>query len=301
MLWLVLVILSYFIYALGTLGDKYILKQQITNPRVYAFYTGFLGILAVVFIPFGFYLPSLKVVILSLATGIIFVISSLQYYTALRKFEASRLIPAFGGLLPLFTFGLLYIFFPEGEKLSTIHIFAFLLLILGSVIVTAENKLGDRKSLPSAILLAFLFAVTLVLTKTVYNSFDSFFAAFIWMRIGGFLMALCLLLRIDVRNEIFQKRVTFKKSTATIFFAVQGFISIGFIIQSWAIKLVPLFYLPIINALQGTEYIFLLVLTAILAFKKPRLFEEKFSRKVLFYKLLAVLVIGLGLVMIALK
>jgi len=49
--WLTLIILAYFLFAIVALGDKYLLKGP-PNPKIYTFYVGVLGILALFLIPF---------------------------------------------------------------------------------------------------------------------------------------------------------------------------------------------------------------------------------------------------------
>ena len=52
MTWLVAALSTYLILAIVFLVDKYLLTQRIPNPKVYSFYVGGLGVLALVLIPF---------------------------------------------------------------------------------------------------------------------------------------------------------------------------------------------------------------------------------------------------------
>jgi len=295
-MWFFIIISAYFLFSISALGDKYILKNRIPNPKLYAFYTGLLGILALVFIPLGFSVPSFSKIIICLLSGFLFVIANFLYYKALTEFEASRVVPAIGGILPLFSLSIIYIFFPGEQKLALLHFLAFLILILGSVIITVDQQsFRDRRSLKLAVVAAFIFAASLVLAKYAFNIFNSFFSPFIWMRVGGFIAALVFLLSADVRKELSKKQPLFYRSTAIIFLGIQTIGAAGFLLQNWAISLASTIFLPIINAMQGIEYAFLLVFTVVLSIINPQLISEKISKRIIIQKAIAIFLIGFGL------
>ena len=300
MLWLAVAISAYFLFALVALGDKYLLAGP-PNPKSYSFYVGTLGILVLVLIPFvDFSIPEVSQVFLSLLAGVVFILALFGLYTALENFEVSRIVPAIGGLLPLFTFGLVYLFSGGEGILSSWKILAFILLLAGSVLIAFEKgKSITSKSLQISALAALLFAIAFILTKFVYLS-QPFWSGFIWMRIGGFLAAICFIFTKEVKREIFERKFTFQKKTGTIFLFNQGIGAGAFILQNWAIALVPFGFLAFINALEGTKYLFLLIFTILLALKFPKILKEEISRKILFQKILAILLIGGGLVLLVL-
>ena len=301
MLWLLVIILAYFLFAFNNLGDKYLLAGP-PNPKNYSFYTGILGIAALVLIPFiNFVLPSLGQILLSLLAGSIFILALFSFYTALENFEASRVIPAMGGILPLFTFGLVYIFSGGKEILTIPGLIALFLLILGSFFITFEKgRTISFKGLLISVLTAFLLALVFVLSKYIYLK-QGFWPGFILMRIGGFLTAFCFLFFKEVKDEIFKKKSTFRKKTGIIYFFNQILGAGASILQNWAIALVPLGSLVFINALEGTKYLFLLILTTFLSRKLPALLKEKFSGKIILQKITAVLFICAGLAILAIN
>jgi Flp pilus assembly protein TadB len=90
------------------------------------------------------------------------------------------------------------------------------------------------------------------------------------MRIGGFLMAACFFFFAkEIKEEIFKKKVSFKRKTALIFVSNQAAGGGANILQNWAIALAPLVYVAVINALQGVQYAFLLILTVLLSLTRP--------------------------------
>ena len=80
MLWLIVAILSSLISAFVVLIDRYLLKGLMLPPKVYAFYVGAFGILALALFPFGFYVPSPLQIFLALLVGIFQILGVLFYY-----------------------------------------------------------------------------------------------------------------------------------------------------------------------------------------------------------------------------
>ncbi|MDP2864268.1 MAG: hypothetical protein Q8N73_01245 [bacterium] len=303
MSWLSVAILAYLIFAVVSLIDKYLLAGPIPDPKVYTFYIGALGVLVLFLAPFvGFSVPQPSQIILSLLAGAIFIYGLFWLYKALRDFEISRVVPAIGGILPLFTLGLVYIFSAGKETLGYFEFFAFILLILGSILITHErSKKISFKSLQISAIAAFFLALSFVLTKYVYLV-QPFWSGFIWIRIGGFLMAIFFFLLFkEIREEIFKKKVSFKKRTIGVFLSNQAMGAGASILQNWAIFLAPLAYVSIINALQGINYAFLLVFIIFLSLKFPQILKEEISKKILFQKIIAILLIVAGLAFLAFK
>ena len=301
MFWFLITILSCFFSALAALGDKYLLSG-LPGPKSYSFYVGILGILVLVLVPFvGFTIPAIDQVFLSLLAGSIFELALFALYTALNNFETSRVIPAIGGILPLSTFGLTYLLSPGKEILGLQELIAFIFLVLGSVFIGLEESKGiSFKSFKISAIAAFLFAFSFVLSKFVYLK-QPFWSGFILMRIGGFLVALCFLWSKEVKKDLFQRKFAFQKKTSIIFLLNQVVGSGSSILQNWAIALVPFGLLPFVNALEGTKYVFLLIFTVFLSLKFPKILKEEISRKILSQKLFAILLIGLGLILLTFR
>lgn len=303
MLWLVVTISFYFILSVVFLVDKYLLSGAIASPKVYTFYVGALGILVLAIIPFvGFYIPSFSQIVLSLFAGAIFIYALFWFYKALNLFEASRIVPAISGLVPLFTFCLAFISSFGKEKLSSSGIIAFLLLIWGTfLMVFKKEKFINWKSFRISVICAFLLSLSFILLKHVYLV-QPFWNGFIWTKIGGFLMALCFFVFTkEIKGEIFREKISFKKKTIGIFITNQVVGGVANILQNWAFFLVPLAYVAIVNALQGIQYVFLLIFTVFLSLKFPQILKEEISRGIISQKIAAILFIGAGLVILAFK
>ena len=303
MLWLTVTIVAYLIMAVVFLVDKYLLVSSIPNPRVYAFLIGIAGIFLIFLIPFvDFYVPSLFQLLLSFGAGASFVLALFWFFKALQKFNVSQVVPAVGALTPIFTFFLIYLSSFGKETLSFYEIASFAILIFGSVLITFEREKSiNAKSLKLSLLSAFLFSLYFVMTKYVYLE-QPFLNSLIWTRLGGALLALFLfIIWPDVKKQIFSSQDGLQKKSLAIVAANQTVGAGAGILQNWAIALAPLAYVAFINALQGVQYAFLLVLSVFISWKFPSILKESLSKRIIIQRVIAILLIVFGMALLAIK
>ena len=301
MAWFLIIILAYFFLAIASLVDRYLLAGPLSNPGAYTFFVGLLGGLSLIFTPFGFYVPDLSQIALSLLAGAVWILALFLFYLAISKSEVSRVAPAIGGFLPLFTFFISFVFFPKEMEISPFYGLVFLFLILGSVLITSEKKEKVAfKGLCLPALAAFVFALGFFLSKLVYLE-QSFISGFIWMRVGGLLAVLFFLFFPQIRQAVFKQKPDFKKRISIPFILGQACGSFGAILQNYSISLAEINQIPIINALEGTRYVFLLLFILILSRKLPYFLKKEISKQTFLQKALAILFISAGLILLALK
>jgi drug/metabolite transporter (DMT)-like permease len=297
-MWLVVVIIAYFFTALANLVDKILLARYIDRPLVYAFFIGVLSIVALVLVPFGFVLPGLEILILGLIAGATFIVALYFFFSALRLGEASKVIPFVGGLSPIFVF--LFSWFALNIKTRGSEFVAFIFLLLGIYFISRDSfrkKSHTKENLIFSSLAALTFAFYYTLSKYIYLN-ESFINGFISIAFGTFLSALSLLLWPKNRKLIFQSFEARKTPASVLFFFGQGSGAIGSLLTSYAISLANV---TLVNALQGLQFTFLLIMVIILGKKYPHLLEEKLTGRVLLEKVLAIFFIGVGLVVLAIK
>lgn len=305
-MWIVAAITAYFLLALVVVLDKYLLSGPLPNPKLYAFAIGIFGALGLLLIPFGFLIiPAWPTIVLGILAGIIQIFAILALFSGLKRFEASRIIPAIGGLLPVCT--LLFTISLGRAVLEGVDIFAFMFLVVGSIGVSFERRqLFTFKSLMYAFSAALLFSLFVVLSKLVYEV-QPFLSGLLWIIAGSFLAALLLLLSGELRREILNtlhKRGDVKKALSPYVFLLfagnQALGALGFVLQNWAVALAPFVYISFVNALEGTKYIFVLGLASVISFVFPRVLKEKMDKGAIVQKLSAIVSVGIGLVLLAL-
>jgi len=310
MSWFVVAVSAYFILAVSNLLDKFLVEKLIRNGRAYAFIACLMGLAVFSISPWFLSWPGYFALFLNLINGAIFAVALWLLYEALYRGEASHVLVLIGGLTPIFSFLLSLLFL--GEKFAINQLGGLSLMLAGiftiaflptsrSYLSRILNKLRLSQIVPGsgawvAVGSAFVYALYFLSTKQAYLD-QPFISAFIWNRLGAALFVLLFLINRDDRRAIMSM---FKKTGSNknkfIVFLNQGLGSLGFLLQNYAISLGSV---VMVNALQGVQYVFLLVISMILAVLAPKLLKETFSWRIIIQKTAAVALITGGLYLIA--
>lgn len=305
MTWFFIAILAYLIHAINSIIGKWFVIQPISSPLVYSFYVGIFSIFALVLIPFGLIFPAPIQLFTDFLNGAILFFALFAFFAALKKGEASRIVPFVGALTAIFTFTLSYLFL--NEKLNFIQVLSFLLLVIGSFLISsepAEKINGARKkfkkhffeNLGLAVLASFLFSVFYILAKFIYFH-QPFISGFVWSRLGSFLTALFLIIFLKEKKTILNAPKILGKKIKALFLVNQVLAGAAFFLLNYAISLGSA---TMINALTGVQYAFVFGIVILLSKFSPRILEEKMSRLIIIQKTLAILIISAGLTLLAL-
>lgn len=295
MSWLAIALLGHLANAGAFVIDKILLVGKMKYPAVYVFYISALALLSLLAVPFVEIeiLPT-SLWVAAVVAGATFTYGLLAFFTALKNAEASRVVPLVGAAVPLWTFGIAWV--TLGERLTNLETFGVVLLAVGAVLISYEQKGKDikLKDAGMAILAGALFALSFTYTKAVFNE-QSFWSGFIWIKLISFIAVLPLLINSATRKRLLKPDNQTKPTP--LFFVGQISGAIGFVLLNYAIELAP--RVTIVNALQGIQYAFLFIMLAILGWFAPRLLKENFSKKVLAQKLFALLILAGGLYLVA--
>ncbi len=294
-MWLLWAAIGYFLNATAIAVDKILLtSKQIKNPAVYTVMISILGLFVLVLTPFGLEFVSIPVLLVGLVSGAIFTVGLWLMFTILKTAEASRVPALIGSWSPLFV--LILAFISLGERLSIYEIASFVLLVLGGLLITQGKSGLKGYNLVLAIGAAIAFAVSSVLLKFSLEH-TNFVSSLIWNRLGASGAGLFLLLLPGVIKELRNDLSVGHKSFKWIVLGGQTAGALSGLIITYAISLTSV---SLVNALQGVQYVFLLVMAAILSRFHPSLLKEEFSRAVLFQKIQAMILIGAGLWLLSL-
>lgn len=298
LLWFPITVAAYIALALSQVLDKVFLTRFVRESRAYGAIIGLMGVVVLLALPWTQTMTSPTLWILTLLAGGLFVIALLPFMAALQGDEASRVITATGALVPLLTVLLERLVL--GTRLSGPAYIGVALLIIGSVVMTSSRSHAPRRnhwSLLLALLSAALFAASFVLTKYLYEHVD-FLTAFVWMRMGGVVAGLLIVLTVKpVQSELIRLFTRTKPALWAAYLANQAVAALGFILQSWAVALVSV---GIITAMQGVQYLFVLLFVVLFSRFKPDLLSERITRDVVLEKLTATICIIVGLALLAL-
>ncbi len=296
MSWILIIAIAYFLNACATAIDKFLLNNKISNPAVYAFIISVLSLIALVLAPWGFHLAAAGQIALALVAGIIFTFALLFMFKAAAINEISRVTPFIGGTQPVFSLVLAIVIL--GEWLNPASLFGIALLIAGTLIISWQKEKTTRKTYAFALFSSFLYALSYVLSKQVFND-QGFISGFIWTRLGAFVGALLLLLIPGTWPTLRRQLKNPQKRTGgwLLFGQICGAVSA--ILVFYAISISP--SVAIINASRGLEYVFLLLIVVMLSGKYPKLLDEKLTPKILLQKIAATALIVGGLIVLAIS
>jgi len=294
MYWLLVIILAYLFFGLASLGDKLVLVGK-PKPKSYTFYVGAFSLFVILFAPFiKFGFPSAAGLIWIALDAIVHVVGLYTMFVALEKFDVSKVVATIGATQPIFIFILTWLFWGP-QMMSGIDILAFVLLFIGSVIISVEKtpKLTGAY-LKITIFSSIMFSLDYIFSKFVFSS-QPFLQGIIWIRVCVFLFVLPLLLTKNSRKEIFSKQMISNKKTQVVFLYAQLCGGAANFLQSFAISLSPIAFLAIVNSLRGIQYVFLFLMTLFISFFFPKILKEELSNRIIFQKIISIIFIALGL------
>lgn len=320
-MWLFITIIGYFINGGVYVADKFILSRKMHSSITYAFFVGIWSIFNFVILIFDPWMPNPAELVLDLIAGLVFLFTLIFWYKALHQSEATRVVPVVGALVPIFSGALSFIFL--GESLSERQLLAFIVLIVGGILVSIKHTkfyvlslvmerfkvvFGDllgnihagyrpmQRLLVNSTISAFFFAVYYVLIKYVYET-QPFVGSFVWSRLGTFIGVLLILLVPVWRQNIYEYQKGQKTpGNLAFFFSVRLLAALAFIMLNWAISLGNV---ALVNALQGVQYVFLILMVLFLSAKYPQFLNEELGGGVIIQKSLGATLICVGLYMLA--
>lgn len=326
-MWFLFAVISYFLFSLVVVLDKYFLDNPVPNPKIYLFYTSVSSVVFLAFIPFGFYVPNAGVIVLNFITAGFFVLSLLALYYSFKLDEASKIISSVGGLTAAFIYFINYYILNKkyffwnlefsagnGNPINSFKILGILFLVFGSLFIlinfVRENK-GEKKfkisinlkTFTAIILTSAFSAAFFILIKFVYI-FQPFISGFLWVKIGIILFGFIFLFFRDVRIGFFRTFISLyykkrKSFSAPIIFINKIILGgVANIFQNAAVAIAPFGNIGLIKSLEGTEYVFVLFTAYIFSKKYPKILKERTEPEILVQKIISVLIIACGILLL---
>ncbi len=311
MTWLFVALTAYLFLAIANLLDKFVVDNVLKSSLAYTFAACILGLLVLGLAPWFMKWPGGFLFLLDIFAGIIFALALWSLYESLKRGEAAKILVFIGGLTPIFSIIFSILFFKE---IFTINQWGGMAALLAGALTIAflpqsrsfltrvmkKMRLGQnygKGGLWLALLSAFLYSLYFIITKYSYTD-QTFLSAFLWTRLGAGLFVLLFLIRKKDRQQIFllfQNNQPGANKSLVVINQMLG--ASGFMLQNYAIFLGSV---AIVNALQGFQYAFLLIISAVLASLAPKLLKDVFSWRIVLQKTFAVILIAIGLYFIAL-
>ncbi len=302
MTWLLLAIGGHIANAAAFLVDKMLLSQAFKRSATYAVLMGGLSTIVIVASPWVSAWPDRSLFPYVLAFGGCFVFALWAFFEAMRREEASRVVPIVGALVPLFTLLGESLFL--GGVLSSRELIGFLFLVLSTILFTRGSHKRSSvswKVIGFSALAAFLFASASLNGKFAFDH-APFVGVLILSRLCGFVTALLIALiadtatRTEIRNVFFPAK---KKTKKQFSLGTKASAIIGQLLGGAGFICVHLAMIQgsaaIVNALQAVQYGILVLLAWIGGSHLRKILNEETSSKTLLQKGIGILAVATGL------
>lgn len=273
MSWIYIALIAQIFNAVVFLMDKYLVGPRAeVRPGIYGFYVGILSGLVIWLLPFKVISwPDSNLIWLSMVTAVAYLASLLFLYKSLRVSDASDVAPVMGAVSALST--LFFSWWIIGDKLSDNFLMAFLLLVLGTILMSYFRF--DKRSFFGVLLAGILFGLSSVLIKEIFSQ-TTFWNGFFWSRMGNVAVALGLLLWPANFRAICRHLHHSKGQTKLLVVGNKMLAAFTFLLILWAIQLGDV---SVVNAMGGMQFVFLIVLALVFSKKFPRYFPDSIKMK----------------------
>lgn len=301
MSWLLLAIAGHLSNAISFIIDKTLLSSTWNSSATYAALIGSLSALVVVASPWVHDWPTGDVWMYTCLFGATFVLSLWAFFEALRRAEASRIVPIVGSLNPLFTFiGSILVLH---DQFSPRSILGFVLLLIATMLLAKGSSKStlDTKTIGLAIIAALLFALSSLSGKYAFSQ-ASFLGVLIVSRIAAAIVGNAIGILVPMARRELQQIFTHqtpsphKSPSLALALLGQGTGSLGFVLVNLALAQGSAAF---VNALQAVQYAAIVVVAWIGGKRLRTLLQEDVSQPMLLQKGFAIILVGLGLWLIA--
>lgn len=313
MSWLFLATAAQALNAVVAMVDKYIVsdKGMVPRPFVYAFYSSLLTSAWGVVYLFGAIpwfaargapqlsnveVPTIQVVGMSFLAAYTFFMALVSMFNALKRGDASDVMPVIGSVSAIATFGFAYLLL--GARSDGNVVWGIALLATGTFLVS-RLRFHHREVILSMVHSGFFFALHFIAMKGLFleTSFDD---GFFWSRVGFVLFALSLLLV----PSYFEKITTqFTQTSGRAGAFVVGNKVLAGVASFLLLKATDMATAGTVAAVQATDglkFVFLLLFSVVVArfFPESAGEHETLRRTTFLRKALYVTIIAAGVFML---
>jgi drug/metabolite transporter (DMT)-like permease len=291
----VLAIVSHVLIGGSLVWDKVLLKRKGTQNLIsYVFWLGSISIFGLALIPFGFRVISLKLAGMSFGAGLLDLIASFFYYSALKSGEASEELAAVGGFGPVATalISIPLLKAPIGGDLT-----GFILMSAGGFAMFFAEHVPLKKVASNVLLAAGGFGLMNVLQKMVFNQ-TNFVSGYVFFTLGTFVGSIALLLPPTWRTQIFCNSGR-AQPKSKFWYMVNRFIAgVGSFLVVFAVSRTSP---AIVQGISGVRYATIFLAAYVISKYRPSWFREDFCGRALVSKTIGTGLVIVGLVLVGMR
>ncbi len=288
--WVVFALLGYFFFAIGNIVEKIIRVGHIKNSMAFAILLGFYEIIFILLIPFyGLNFIAWPFAMAAAFAGVLRIFAFLPYAEALSREEVSRLVPVWN-LIPVFT--IVMAFFFLGENLTVNFVMSFILILVGSVLLTMRSKKNlfrPNKAFLLMVLSSLVYAAQGIVLKFAYSELN-FVHGLIWMSIGTLVTTMFLLSRKKFRDIAKEEILENASKKMLIVFMIFGILGLYFTTLA-----LNLGYVSMVEVMGGFQMVFVFIIASVFAFWLPSMIREEMTLKSISVKIFCIILMLFGL------
>ena len=291
---ILIAVVAHGLIGVSLVWDKVLLEKKATqNLLSYVFWLGAISIFGLVLFAFGFKMPSWHIAGIAFAAGIIDLIASYFYYSALQAGEASESLAAMGGFAPVAT---ALIAIPLLSRPIGGNLIGFGVMVLGGFIMFFAEKQPLKKMLPKILLAAGGFGLTAVLQKVAFNH-TNFVSGYVFFTIGTTVGALVMLVPPSWRRQIFSNSEDAPPKSKFWYMFNRFLAGLGSFLVVFAVSRTSP---ALVSAISGVRYVIIFLGAYGISKLRPQWFCEDFSKWPLIAKVTATLLVIAGLILVGL-
>jgi transporter family protein len=295
MSWVFYILLANVLFSATQIFDKYFNSKKIKN--VYS-YSVILNSVYFLFVAVTAYIIRDSFVVnssffWSILAGFCYFLMWIFFWKALQTGEVSRVTAIFF-TQPVFN-AFLAIFF-LGESISQLRWLGIILIVFGAIGATWEGK--GLKITRSYVLLAVLAAIVSAVGNTV-SKYAMLGLPPLAVNSIGYFATVPLYIFLLTKKEVFREVKSNFTNRPTMFkFFVRGLI--GYAAIAFFMLAIGAGPVSLVSAMSGTQPLFTLILSLIIASMAPNLIKENISRSAIYLKASAIILIVSGAIIISL-
>ena len=284
------------IWAFTSVIDKIVIsKGYIKSPFVYIVLNGLMNVLLIFLLPF-FGLEPLKFTdfLIAMFAGISLSAAVTLYYKAVQYDEISRIKIIFQ-MEPILILGLSFLLL--GEVLTKSNMAGFLFLFAAGIIVAYKKERSSfhiSRAFYYILIAMVLGALYYVSSKHIFNV-TSFWSGFLWLRLANS-SALAVLLAPSVRREFAETFKNMKNSIIGLLCFKMLIDFSAFVFANYALLKGSASLVGVLESAVAPLFTFILALFLTIYF--PRIIKENIDKRAVFTKLLALILIVVGVVLV---
>lgn len=296
MFWILLVLASHVCWSVENVYTKIVIGSKFKNPYIFLI---FLTLLSVVVLPFVdskyIFLPPMGTVWWLLLASLFYTLSGIPYVKAMEIEEVTR-INILWNAIPVFSLGLSWAII--GDKLSGMELLAMFFLLSGAVLASIK-KGGSIFKMSAAfwlmLLSCALYAGYALIVRYLSKSFQ-FPSIFFWVIVFDAVLINFAFLIKKNRQDFAQTVRTSSKGFLLSFLVIVGIGSLGLFLNQWALSLKPG---ALVYSFEGFQLLLVFGMAVFIAKFSPNLLEEAVDKNNLTLKILAFIVIMVGIILLS--